>query len=31
MAILKMKKLRLMAVRSRKDELLRELIRHGCV
>ena len=31
MAIMKMKKLRLMAVRSRKDELLRELIRHGCV
>lgn len=31
MAILKMKKLRLMAVRSQKDELLRELIRHGCV
>ena len=31
MAILKMKKLRLMAVRSRKDELLRELILHGCV
>ncbi len=31
MAIVKMKKLRLMAVRSRKDELLRELIRHGCV
>lgn len=31
MAILKMKKLRLMAVRSRKDELLRELIRYGCV
>ena len=31
MAILKMKKLRLMAVRSKKDELLRELIRHGCV
>ena len=30
MAILKMKKLRLMAVRSKKDELLRELIRHGC-
>ncbi len=31
MAIVKMKKLRLMAVRSKKDELLRELIRHGCV
>ena len=31
MAILKMKKLRLIAVRSNKDELLRELIRHGCV
>ncbi len=31
MAIVKMKKLRLMAVRSRKDELLRELIRQGCV
>lgn len=31
MAILKMKKLRLIAVRSRKDDLLRELIRHGCV
>jgi len=31
MAILKMKKLRLMAVRSQKDALLRELIRHGCV
>ena len=31
MAILKMKKLRLMAVRSRKDALLKELIRCGCV
>jgi V/A-type H+-transporting ATPase subunit I len=31
MAIMKMKKLRLMAVRSKKDELLQELIRHGCV
>ena len=31
MAILKMKKLRLMAVRSRKDALLKELIRYGCV
>ena len=31
MAILKMKKLRLLAVRSRKDALLRELIRKGCV
>lgn len=31
MAIVKMKKLRLMAVRSKKDQLLRELIRHGCV
>ena len=31
MAILKMKKLRLLAVRDRKEELLRELIRHGCV
>ena len=31
MAILKMKKLRLIAVRSNKEELLRELIRHGCV
>jgi len=31
MAIMKMKKLRLMAVRSKKDELLRELIRQGCV
>ena len=31
MAIVKMKKLRLMAVRSRKDALLRELIQHGCV
>ncbi len=31
MAIVKMKKLRLMAVRSRKEALLRELIRYGCV
>ena len=31
MAIVQMKKLRLLAVRDRKDELLRELIRHGCV
>ena len=31
MAILKMKKLRLLAVRADKEELLRELIRHGCV
>lgn len=31
MAILKMKKLRLMAVRSRKEALLKELIRFGCV
>ena len=31
MAILQMKKLRLAAVRSNKDALLRELIRHGCV
>ena len=31
MAIVKMKKLRLMAVRSKKDALLRELIQHGCV
>lgn len=31
MAILRMKKLRLMAVRSRKDALLKELIRYGCV
>ena len=31
MAIVPMKKLRLMAVRSVKDELLRELLRHGCV
>ena len=31
MAILKMKKLRLLAVRSVKDELLSELICHGCV
>ncbi len=31
MAILKMKRLRLVIVRSRKDELLRELQKHGCV
>ena len=31
MAIVKMKKLRLMAIRSEKDELLRELERAGCV
>ena len=31
MAIVKMKKLRLMAVRSARDELLRELLRRGCV
>ena len=31
MAIVKMKKLRLMAVRSKKDALLRELIQHGCL
>ena len=31
MAILKMKRLRLIALRSRKDELLRELTRLGCV
>ena len=31
MAILKMKRLRLIAVRSRKEELLRELTRLGCV
>ena len=31
MAIVKMKKLRLMAVRSEKDQLLRELERFGCV
>lgn len=31
MAILKMKKLRLIAVRSRKKELLRELTKMGCV
>ena len=31
MAIVKMKKLRLMAVRSVRDELLKELLRHGCV
>ena len=31
MAILKMKRLRLMLVRSRKEELLRELARLGCV
>jgi len=31
MAILQLKKLRLAAVRSDKDDLLKELIRHGCV
>ena len=31
MAILKMKRLRLMIARSQKDALLRELIRLGCV
>ena len=31
MAILKMKKLRLIAVRSKKKELLRELTKLGCV
>ena len=31
MAIVEMKKLRLLAVRDSKEELLRELIRHGCV
>lgn len=31
MAIVKMKKLRLMAVRSARDELLKELLRRGCV
>lgn len=31
MAIMKMKRLRLVVVRSRKDELLRELVRLGCV
>lgn len=31
MAIVKMKRLRLMVVRSEKEELLRELARHGCV
>ena len=31
MAIVKMKKLRLLAVRTDKEELLKELIRHGCV
>ena len=31
MAILKMKRLRLMIARSQKDELLRALIRLGCV
>ena len=31
MAILKMKRLRLMLVRSRKEELLRELAKLGCV
>ena len=31
MAILKMKRLRLMVVRSEKEKLLEELVRHGCV
>ena len=31
MSILKMKKLRLVAIRSKKEELLRELIQLGCV
>ena len=31
MAIVKMKKLRLMAVRTDRDELLKELLRRGCV
>ena len=31
MAIEKMKKLRLMAVRGQKEELLRELLQLGCV
>ena len=31
MAIVKMKKLRLMAIRSNKDALLKELICKGCV
>ena len=31
MAIVQMKKLRLLAVRDQKEELLKELIRHGCV
>ena len=31
MAIVKMKKLRLLAVREKKEELLKELMRHGCV
>ena len=31
MAIVKMKRLRLMLVRSRKEELLRELTKLGCV
>ena len=31
MAIVKMKRLRLMLVRSRKEELLRELAKRGCV
>ena len=31
MAIVKMKKLRLMAVRSARDELLKELLGRGCV
>ena len=30
MAILKMKRLRLMVLRSRKEALLRELVRRGC-
>ena len=31
MAIVKMKKLRLLAIRDSKEELLKELIRYGCV
>ena len=31
MAIVQMKKLRLLAVRDSKEELLKELIRYGCV
>ena len=31
MAIERMKKLRLMVVRSNKDALLKELVRRGCV